>query len=161
MNAWCHGAPGIGLSRLRAFELLKKEEYADAARVAIQTTLEAESKLKNNCEEVAARSYTLCHGSGGNAELFLEAYKIFGNEKYLLLAEKVALQTLAHGKMNHGYISGYGRAGTQKDLSLFMGKAGVGYFYLRVFAQENRTKDISANDFCIGKAVAASDDQLF
>jgi hypothetical protein len=134
MNAWCHGAPGIGLSRLRAFELLKDKKYAEAARVAIQTTREYDNELDINPKTATARSCTLCHGSAGNAELFLEAYNIFGNEEYWLFAEEVALQALAHRDMNHGYISGYGRAGTTSDLSLFIGNAGLGYFYLRLLA---------------------------
>ena len=38
MTAWCHGAPGIALSRLRAYELLGDETCKDEAITALQTT---------------------------------------------------------------------------------------------------------------------------
>ena len=31
--AWCHGSPGIGLSRLYAYKILKKEEYMRDCRI--------------------------------------------------------------------------------------------------------------------------------
>jgi lantibiotic modifying enzyme len=37
-NAWCHGAPGIALSRLRAYQLLKDESYKTESLIALQTT---------------------------------------------------------------------------------------------------------------------------
>jgi len=42
MNAWCNGAAGIGLTRLRAFELLGTPRYRDEARAAIEKTVETE-----------------------------------------------------------------------------------------------------------------------
>src|SRR6266496_2434301 len=39
MTAWCHGAPGIGLARLRAAVLLGNRRYFEGATAAAQTTL--------------------------------------------------------------------------------------------------------------------------
>lgn len=43
--AWCHGAPGIGLSRLRAYELTRKEKYRKSAEAAIAITLKCARDL--------------------------------------------------------------------------------------------------------------------
>lgn len=132
MNAWCHGAVGIGLSRLRAFELLKKDIYAREAKIAAEKT-EITDIITDKEQDgtIKYRTYAPCHGGGGNAEIFLEAYNVFHDEIYLSLAEKVALQALEI-KKTKGYISGFVSAGNLEDRSLFMGNAGIGYFYLRL-----------------------------
>ncbi|MCX6580678.1 MAG: hypothetical protein NT166_10905 [Candidatus Aminicenantes bacterium] len=140
MNAWCHGAAGIGLSRLRAYELFKdintrlSELYRNDAAVAIEKTIATDLEMKN-----PNALFILCHGSGGNAELFLKAYETFNDEKYLALAEKVARKALDSREKLSLYLSGYRGASTkgskeEEDTSLFMGNAGIGYFYLRVLA---------------------------
>ena len=42
MNAWCHGAAGIGLSRLNAYELLGKDVYLSEAESAVTCTIHTE-----------------------------------------------------------------------------------------------------------------------
>ncbi len=137
MNAWCHGAAGIGLSRLRAMELFKENSQKDLQKFyethvlqAVEKTIATDVKGGNK-----SPSFILCHGGGGNSELFLYAYEMFGDEKYLALAEEVAQQALDFQKEHKRYICGY-RASSSKDedTSLFMGNAGIGYFYLRVLA---------------------------
>ncbi len=126
MSAWCHGAPGIGLSRLRAHELLNNPQYlTDINKAVIQThkaTIESEN---------TNASYTVCHGAGGNAMLFLDAYRTSKENKYLDYAEKVGENGLKFIQENRKYISGYSTASVE-DYSLFMGNAGVGYYYLQL-----------------------------
>ncbi len=126
MSAWCHGAPGIGLSRLRAFELLNKEEYKNDIEKAIHQTYKTTVEPGN-----IKRSYTLCHGGGGNAILFLEAYRQLGESKYLEYAEKVAENGLEYIQKYKKYSSGFTKT-NDEDHSLFMGNAGIGYFYLQL-----------------------------
>jgi hypothetical protein len=129
--AWCHGAPGIGLSRIRAAELTGKKKYNDDLQIAI-------SKTAAYAEQASAGTgYIQCHGEGGNADLFLEAWKKSGNESELKLAENVALKALEQKEKNNAYASGYSAAGKLQDTSLFMGNAGVGYFYLRLLDPVN------------------------
>jgi hypothetical protein len=131
MSAWCHGAAGIGLSRLRAFTLTGKELYAEEAEVAIEKNSAA--ALEMHPESVP--SFTLCHGMGGNAELFLEAYRVFNDEEYLSPTIKTAETALALKQANKIYLSGYQLEETdEEDNSLFMGNAGIGYFFLRLIA---------------------------
>jgi hypothetical protein len=124
--AWCHGAPGIGLARIKAAELTGEKKYSEELRIAINKTA-AYAEHAN-----AGTAYIQCHGEGGNADLFLEAWKKSGNESDIHLAEKVAQKALKQKETNNGYTSGYSAAGKLQDTSLFMGNAGVGYFYLRL-----------------------------
>ena len=130
MTAWCHGAPGIGLSRLRAFELLKKEEYRE-------DYLKAEKKvLKTNQQLTIGASFNLCHGIGGNSILLLEAFRLFKDEQQLEQAGNAIEKLLNIKANNQVYLSGYSTAPAIEDSSLFMGNAGIGYFLLQFVAPE-------------------------
>lgn len=127
MAAWCHGAPGIGLSRIRAYELLGASEYRKELETAITKTRKANF-------ENELRSSTLCHGNGGNAMLFLETYRSYKDPVHLNMAEETAARMLASKEKSGVYFSGLADAGMQEDTSLFMGNAGIGYFYLQVLS---------------------------
>lgn len=132
MSAWCHGAPGIGLSRVRAYELLKKDRYLEDLQKALNKT----TKVSVNLEELNV-PYVLCHGGGGNAILFLEAARVLNDPSYYQSAVKVANRALSYREKNDAYISGY--SGLRGDVSFFMGDAGIGYFYL-LMADENLSR---------------------
>lgn len=125
MAAWCHGAPGIGLSRLRAYEVLKDPAYKNHLDQAIKKT-EATSVGPNNLNS----SFTLCHGAGGNAMLFLEAYRLTKDERMITLSMEVASQAIRIKKDGGIYLPGLSQARHGEDTSLFMGNAGIAYFYL-------------------------------
>jgi hypothetical protein len=127
MNAWCHGAAGIGLSRLRAWQLLETPFYKTEVQIAVDKTILTDIESSNHNP-----LFILCHGSGGNAELFIYAYQILRDKKYLSMAEKIALNALAYHEKHNHYLAGYRAPGAGEDRSLFMGSAGIGYFLLRV-----------------------------
>ncbi|MDO1446725.1 lanthionine synthetase LanC family protein [Rhodocytophaga aerolata] len=129
MNAWCHGAAGIGLVRLRAYEVLGKYLYLEEARLALEHTRLTDIQAHQLC------SPTLCHGSAGNAELFLKAYEVTYEPAYLEMALKIAEQILQWKKDKGMYCSGTRYAG--EDTSLFLGNAGIGYFFLRLLEPQN------------------------
>jgi lantibiotic modifying enzyme len=66
--AWCHGAPGIGLSRLRAVEL-GFDRYRADAEAAIRTT---RSTLADQDSWIDG-DWSLCHGRAGLAEVLRHA----------------------------------------------------------------------------------------
>lgn len=140
MNAWCHGAAGIGLSRLRTYELFKNKNAFDDDNynhklVEPDITKAIEKTTQTDIDEKdGIPLFILCHGRTGNAELFLKAYETFNDKKYLSLAETVAQKTLAYRNEKDNYLSGYRYAGQEEDTSLFMGTTGIGYFYLRLLA---------------------------
>jgi lantibiotic modifying enzyme len=84
MSAWCHGAPGIGLTRLRAWELLDDPLYLDEARAAIAATLDSLRDARMN--------YSLCHGRGGNAETLIEGARVLDDPALLERAREVAME---------------------------------------------------------------------
>ena len=85
MTAWCHGAPGIGLARLRAFELTGQDVYRQEAEAALRSTLQAvEDELSQG------GNYSLCHGIGGNCELPLLAAELLGDPELRQVAERAA-----------------------------------------------------------------------
>jgi lantibiotic modifying enzyme len=124
--AWCHGAPGIGLSRLRAFRLTNDETYRREAESAIGGTYRPLTMASGN------DGYSLCHGLGGNAELFIAAADTLGDERYRAVAEAVGdrgIQAI-HTNRNPwpcGVMSG------GETPNLMLGTAGIGYFYLRLY----------------------------
>ena len=69
---WCHGAPGIGLSRLRAYELTKDEKCKQESVIVILTTI----KELNKSISSGNSNYILCHGIGGNTTLLTYAKKV-------------------------------------------------------------------------------------
>lgn len=146
MNAWCHGAAGIGLARLRGYQLLQK--YSEDVDKALQKTT-----LTNVNSDNPHMTFTLCHGGGGNADLFLQAFQLQKQNQYLNLAERVAEKALLFRKEKGAYLSGLSAAGWQEDTSLFMGNAGVAYFYLRVLEPLKVPSVLShsLNSTCVGK----------
>lgn len=87
MNAWCHGSPGIGLSRLRAWELTGQEAYRTEVKAALISTVAA---IEDDVS--GGGNYSLCHGIGGNCDLPLLAAKILGQIELHQLVERVAIQ---------------------------------------------------------------------
>lgn len=131
MNAWCHGAAGIGLVRLEAYKQLGDRKYLRDAKAAIKKTISTDID-----REDPKVTYTLCHGAGGNAEIFIRAYEVLQDKKQWSLAQQVAKGGVEFYKNEGYYASGYAQGATAEDVSLFMGIAGVGYFYLRTLYPE-------------------------
>lgn len=124
--AWCNGAPGIGLTRLRAQHILEKEVYKKDLAIAIEKTISA-SGSKAGDDKLP--SPTLCHGNGGNLTLLLEAYKLSQDPELLSEAEAGAVSIAASRQEQRAYTGGFFKP--DEDYSLFNGNAGVGYFYLQ------------------------------
>jgi hypothetical protein len=127
MVYWCHGAPGIALARLRAYQLLGDRTYIDEAIAALETTRKS--------VEIALRSglgdFSLCHGLAGNAEVLLYGHKVLGQE---WVAPNKAIELGEAGIQNYAQTGkswpcGVGAGYTP---SLMLGLAGIGHFYLRL-----------------------------
>jgi lantibiotic biosynthesis protein len=122
--AWCHGAPGIGMSRLQAFRLAPQEDLRQEALVAMASTRAAIEPL------ALAGAFGICHGTAGNAELFLQAFEVLGDEASLAFAESLAragLERFGDGTWPCGLDAAAGEAP-----GLMVGIAGIGYFFLRL-----------------------------
>ena len=127
-TAWCHGAPGITLSRLRAYEILKDDEYKAEARAGLETTKQAVEFWLHSGET----NYSLCHGLAGNAEVLL-----YGDRSLAASpseGRKVASAVAAMGIERYRDGGNPWPCGTPggENPGLMLGLAGIGYFYLRL-----------------------------
>ncbi|MEA2562623.1 MAG: hypothetical protein QOH06_4127 [Acidobacteriota bacterium] len=120
-TAWCHGASGIGLSRLRAVPHLP--EAAEDVRLAVEATLRTGFGV-NHC---------LCHGDMGNLELLLQAGDALGNPEWLEAAGRITRQALA-AMDEKGYLCGV--PFYVETPGLMEGLAGIGYGLLRLAEPE-------------------------
>ena len=127
MTAWCHGAPGIGLARLRAWEILGDDRCRREAEVAIGTTL---ASLDGGAE-MSQNNYSLCHGIGGNCDLLLDGAAALGNPAWRERAERLARQAIVTYE-EQKLPWPCGTLGAVEVPGLMLGLAGIGYFYLRL-----------------------------
>lgn len=126
--AWCHGAPGIGLSRLRAFEITGSEEFKTETSIAVDTT------AKNISAAWASGNgnFSLCHGIGGNSDLLIEYAKHFNNNELLNAPASVALEAIKNNITNNNPWQ-CGLQGAGETQGLMLGLSGIGYFFLRLY----------------------------
>ena len=123
---WCHGAPGIGLSRLRLYKLTGRPDVWEEATAALRGTYTPLSTL------APSSMFALCHGAAGNAELFLDAGEVLGDAGYTAIAEAIGrLGIERFHTPRRPWPSGLTTGG--QTPGLFLGLAGIGYFYLRLY----------------------------
>lgn len=124
MTAWCHGAPGIGLTRLRAYELFPYEE----------TWSEVEAAVRHTSRAILSRSdpnASLCHGSSGNSELLIVAAQATQNASLRRIAEDCLTETVERLEKAGGHWK-TGYKGGRAHPSLMLGDAGIGHLLLRL-----------------------------
>lgn len=115
---WCHGAPGIGMSRLALYRINKDDTLVKDIYAAVEIT-----KTKGSNE-----SDCLCHGTMGNLDIFLLAYEILGEDRYLSWARSICSSTITINKDN-GWRCGIGQK--IQVPGMMTGLSGIGYQLLR------------------------------
>lgn len=126
--AWCHGAPGIALSRLRAWELTGDAMYREEAIVALETTRQTVVEAL----EDGTMNYSLCHGLAGNAEILMLGATILGEdfEHLTETAREIAAAGIRiYAPAGRDWPGGAHGGWTP---NLMLGLAGIGRFYLRL-----------------------------
>jgi type 2 lantibiotic biosynthesis protein LanM len=119
MVAWCHGAPGIGLARLKSLGSLDGAEIREEIDVALQTTL----------EQGFEGNHSLCHGDLGNLDFILEASRTL--DKPLLDRQVNQLSAMVlENASRYGWLCGVPLNVQTPDL--MTGLAGIGYELLRL-----------------------------
>jgi type 2 lantibiotic biosynthesis protein LanM len=119
MSAWCHGAPGIGLSRLNMLPYLDDAEIRAEIDVAVKTTI----------NHGFGRNHSLCHGDLGNLELLLQAAKRLEDGVLENLVRELTGKILGSMEVN-GWLCGV-PLGVETP-GFMMGLAGIGYGLLRL-----------------------------
>jgi lantibiotic modifying enzyme len=120
MTAWCHGAAGIGLSRLQLPASSSDPQLRAEIAAAVSTTL----------REGWGRSHTLCHGDLGNLELLLQAGARDMLPDWQTTVYRLAARVLADEP--RGWQCGLSVA--LETPGLMVGLAGIGYGLLRLAA---------------------------
>lgn len=127
-TGWCHGAPGIALSRLCAYRLTRSDQYLNQALRALSTT----QAVLQNMLGGRISDFCLCHGAAGLAEIL--------NFSSLIEHQKLDLGALANLVANTGSSRFASSLGKQPwplgvnavENGLMLGLAGIGLFYLRL-----------------------------
>lgn len=121
-TAWCHGATGIGLSRLLMRRHLEGRQAARAERdveVAFETTLRQGFGI----------NHSLCHGDLGSLDFLFQAAVASGDRGWKETVRRAAEATVA-GIDHNGWICGVPTA--IETPGLMNGLAGIGYGLLRL-----------------------------
>ena len=146
---WCHGAPGIGLTRLRAYRLRDDDSCLTEAVAAMATTRDA---VAVSLAKPGA-NYSLCHGLSGNAEVLLYAEESLGSEgaEHRALAIRVA----EHGIERFAAPNRMWPCGTREGVTpnLMLGLAGIGHFYLRLHDSTVPSVLLMRPESFVGRAV--------
>ena len=125
-EAWCHGAPGIGLARLRAVELQLPEYRGDAA-AALRTTRSALASGGHGRED-----FSLCHGRSGLMEILKYGGRVLGEGGDEAMIREVTLAAADRYGASDWPV-GVRRGGNP---SLMLGLAGIGYCYLGLISPD-------------------------
>ncbi|PNX71575.1 lanC-like protein 2-like [Trifolium pratense] len=114
---WCHGAPGVTLTLVKAAEVFGDIEFLQAAKEAGEVVW----------KRGLLKRVGICHGVSGNTYVFLSLYRLTGNKEYLYRAKGFscflldnAQKLIAEGKMHGG----------DRPYSLFEGLGGLAYTFL-------------------------------
>lgn len=118
--SWCHGAPGIGMSRLSMQNHLEEAAAVDISN-ALLTTVE-KGFGDNHC---------LCHGDMGNLDLFIHAEELYSNSSHIPKMSHIA-GALKRTITNGGIVCGV-PLGTETP-DFMVGISGIGYQFLRTSA---------------------------
>ncbi len=117
--AWCHGAVGIGMSRLQMLQYINDSSFHSEIRSAIKSTL----------DYGFGYNHSLCHGDFGNFDFLLCASQTSKYKNLQKNVNKIAASILAG-------IDKYGLRFSNKfqveTCGLMIGLAGIGYECLRI-----------------------------
>ncbi|KQO76845.1 lanthionine synthetase LanC family protein [Rhizobium sp. Leaf262] len=129
---WCAGSAGIGMSRLRVMELLPEDA---AARDEINVALQDASRLLTGGMAPQAMDLCLCHGLTGIGDFVLSAGVQLKRDDIAIFADHVGHFIIEHFLTPELPLPcGVQQRG--KSPNLLLGKAGIGYFFLRLLERE-------------------------
>ncbi|MFD2655622.1 type 2 lanthipeptide synthetase LanM family protein [Gracilibacillus thailandensis] len=115
--SWCHGAPGILLSRLELAQYNNQE-------VAIQSKKDLQYAIDNILEDGFGREHSLCHGDIGNAMILINCGRSMDNQHYINIGKNLLYESILRGETD-GYKCGVGNG--IESPNLMIGLAGVVY----------------------------------
>ncbi|WP_420575089.1 lanthionine synthetase LanC family protein [Kordia sp.] len=132
---WCHGAPGIAIAHLKAYEMTQHEYFLQEAKIALETT------KRSVIQETSINSkanFSLCHGLAGNADILLYASQLLNIPEYAQIAKNAGDFGIAqYDATGAVFPSGVNdpsglTIGQDENVGLMLGMSGTGMFYLRL-----------------------------
>lgn len=130
VSYWCHGAPGIALSRLHAYEVTGNALYREQALTALRTTKQHVERMLQE----GTGNYSLCHGLAGNAEVLVWGEQALGREVFAgVPTAEAAAHTGIERYAKRGQPWPGGTISGGQTPGLLLGDAGIGLFYLRLY----------------------------
>lgn len=132
--SWCRGAAGIGIARLRAYELVGADWLMADIHAALRTT----SADVRRRARMSRPNLCICHGVGGNIDFLLLAAQAFGRVRLARGAHRSWRVALRGRDRTGQWPCGRKEAvGTIARVpGLFAGLAGIGYCALRLAAPD-------------------------
>ncbi len=124
--AWCHGAPGIGLTRLKLYDHCRDDTLKQALKHELQQELQ--QAIRTTETHGLGRNHCLCHGDLGNLELLLSASRTLHDAPLRARAYRHVAGVLDSIDA-HGWRCGVPLA--RETPGLMTGLAGIGYGLLR------------------------------
>jgi type 2 lantibiotic biosynthesis protein LanM len=118
-SAWCHGAPGIGLSRMCSLRYWKDPLIEQEIETALSTTW----------SEGLGNNHSLCHGDLGNGDILLHASEVLHERRWRDYADQIAASALDRANVT-GWVCG-NPLGVESP-GFMTGLAGIGYALLRL-----------------------------
>jgi type 2 lantibiotic biosynthesis protein LanM len=118
--AWCHGAPGIGLGRIAALDMMDTRDVQRDIEAALASTGSADLLPRDH----------LCCGNAGLMDTLCAAGERFPQGGWSRKARQLAARTMARGDKRGGFHIAFHNGFFNP--SLFQGTAGVGYQLLRL-----------------------------
>ena len=118
--AWCHGAPGIGLGRIAALDVMDTADVRRDIEAALASTSRADMLPRDH----------LCCGNTGLMDTLCTAGERLSQGGWSRKARQLAAKTVARGNRRGGFSIAFENGFFNP--SLFQGTAGVGYQLLRL-----------------------------
>ncbi|TPE69769.1 type 2 lanthipeptide synthetase LanM family protein [Halalkalibacterium halodurans] len=115
---WCHGAPGIGISRLLLAQFYDDELLHEELNAALNKTI----------SDGFGHNHSLCHGDFGNLDLLLLYAQYTNNPEPKELARKLAISSIDQA---HTYGWKLGLNHSDQLQGMMLGVTGIGYQLLR------------------------------
>lgn len=122
MVTWCHGAPGIALSRLGILSIYQRNEIYQDIEIALQTT------QKYGLQGIDH----LCCGNFGRLEVLLVAAQKLSRPQLLEIAQKKAAWVVTQADKINAYQLFNNLPNSLFNPGFFQGTAGIGYQLLRL-----------------------------
>jgi lantibiotic biosynthesis protein len=127
-DAWCHGSPGIILSRLLYYEISKDKQYLD---IILPVLNNISNKMKNK-KYLQNKNFSLCHGIGGNCEALIYGNYLVGKDSFMDTVMNAGLYGITTYHEIQTWPCGNQLVGAQTP-GLMLGLSGIGYYYLRLY----------------------------